>query len=516
MTPRSLLRSGISIAALALLALSGPPARAAQPDAALIAKGQYLATAGDCVACHTAPGGKPFAGGAALATPFGKIYPPNITPDKKTGIGDWSDDDFYRAIHEGVAKDGSYLYPAFPFPWYTKITRDDAVAIRAYLSSLTPVDAPDKPLGFSFPFNIRQSLLAWRLAFFRAGNFQPDSTKSPQWNRGAYLVEGLGHCGECHNRENLMGASDWSGRLQGGQINGWYAPALTSDGRQGVGSWSEADIVTYLKTGAAPGKGVVVGPMKQTIQDSLSHLTDDDLHAMAVYIKSVPAEAPDKDDKVVGMQSAHAPGEQAYLSHCAFCHLPSGQGQKGAIPALAGNGAVNAGGPEDVIRVVLGGLPATHGYAPMPAVGQGMSDQEIADVVNYVRQSWGNQAPATADVNQVGSLRAQTLTPMALNLAGGCKTPDDAALAKAVRQPAVVSELSDPSRPLEDRVDDILPKVKAAAPKAGGDEIVNAVMWAYCPVIIADTSKSEADRAADLGNFGGLVYGRLNRRPGRS
>jgi mono/diheme cytochrome c family protein len=507
------LRSGISIAALTLLTAVGSPARAAPPDPSLVAKGQYLATAGDCVACHTSTGGKQFAGGDALQTPFGKIYPPNITPDVKTGIGSWSDDDFYRALHEGVRKDGVYLYPAFPFPWYTKVTRDDAIAIKAYLFSLPPVNAPDKPLGFSFPFDIREGLLAWRTAFFKADTFKPDSTKSPEWNRGAYLVEGLGHCGECHNRQNLMGASDWSGRLKGGEINGWYAPALTSDGRQGVGSWSDADLVTYLKTGAAPGKGVVVGPMRQTIQDSLSHLSDTDLHAMAVYIKSVPAGSPGASTKVEGMQTASAPGEQAYLTHCAFCHLPSGQGQKGAIPALAGNPTVNAAGPENVIRVVLGGLRASHGYAPMPAVGAGMSDQEVADVANYVRQSWGNQAPATSDVNQVGGLRGQTKTAMALTIPGGCQPIDNPALAKAVGQPAVTAVLSDQQRPLQERVDAAIPKVKSAAPKTSDEDLVNALTDAYCPVIAGDKSLGEAERAADLGNFSDLVYGRLKQRP---
>lgn len=193
-------------------------------------------------------------------------------------------------MHEGVRPDGTYLYPAFPFPWYTKVTRDDALAIKVYLFSLPPENAPAKPLKLAYPFNVREGLLAWRTAFFRAGEFQPDPSKSDAINRGAYIVEGLGHCGECHNQHNRLGASNWSGELQGGPVEGWYAPNLTSDGREGVGKWSTEQIVAYLKTGAAPGRGVALGPMKDIIQHSLGHLTDSDLDAIAAYLKSVPSD----------------------------------------------------------------------------------------------------------------------------------------------------------------------------------------------------------------------------------
>jgi mono/diheme cytochrome c family protein len=254
--------------------------------------------------------------------------------------------------------------------------------------------------------------------------------------------------------------------------------------------------------------------MKQTIQDSLSHLKDDDLHAIAVYLKSAPTDtnAPPADVA----DTVKTPGAEAYLTHCAYCHLPDGHGRKGAISSLAGNGAVDAGGPEDVIRIVLGGLPASHGLGPMPAVGVGLDDQKIADIVNFVRQSWGNHAPANADGAMVAKLRAETKTVMALNLAGGCKTVDDPALAKAVAQPAIKNALSDRKRPLLDRIDAIVPKVKAAAPGATNDAIVNALSDAYCPVVMADTSASAADRIEDFGTFSGLVYGRLAGRPDRS
>jgi mono/diheme cytochrome c family protein len=271
-------------AIVAGMATAGPMVSAnAASDPGQIARGKYLTTAGDCVACHTAAGGQQLAGGDALDTPFGKIYPPNITADKKNGIGDWSDDDFYHALHDGIDKDGHYLYPAFPFPWYTKVSRQDVLAIKAYIFSLPTSDKADKPLAFGFPFDIREGLLGWRTLFFKAGEYQPDTSKSPEWNRGAYLVEGLGHCGECHNKSKLTGASDWSGNLKGGVIEGWYAPSLTENVQQGIGKWSVKDLASYLKSGKAPGNGVVVGPMQETIHDSLSKLTDADLQAIAVY-----------------------------------------------------------------------------------------------------------------------------------------------------------------------------------------------------------------------------------------
>jgi mono/diheme cytochrome c family protein len=513
----SLLYSAFAV--VAGIALSGtlPAARAAAPpDQTLIARGKYLATAGDCVACHTESGGQMFSGGEALDTPFGKIYAPNITADKKNGIGDWSDDDFYKALHEGIAKDGTYLYPAFPFPWYTKVSRQDVLAIKAYLFSLPTSDKASKPDAFGFPFNIREGLLAWRTLFFKAAEYQPDTSKSADWNRGAYLVEGLEHCGECHNKSKLVGASDWSGNLQGGVIEGWYAPSLTENAQEGIGKWSETDVAKYLKTGKAPDNGVVVGPMQETIHDSLSKLSDQDLHAIAVYIKSVPAISSEKPVKAQDNQVAMDQGGQVYLSHCAFCHLPNGQGQKGMIPSLAGDGSVTAGGPQTIISVVLGGAAAQRGYAPMPAVGLDLTDGEVAEVANYIRQAWGNRAPQNADASMVAGLRKQTTTEMALNLPEGCKPVADATLEKAVTQPGVATQLSDQGHPLVDRIDDIVGKVKSAAPKATNDQVVNALTDAYCPVVMKETSKSTVQRAADLGNFSELVYGQINRRSARN
>jgi mono/diheme cytochrome c family protein len=492
------------MAALVFLACGSALARA--EDADLVKRGEYLARAGDCVACHTAPGGEPLAGGLKMDTPFGPIFTPNLTPDRETGIGAWSDDEFYRALHEGIGRKGEYLYPVFPFPWYKHVARDDVLAIKAYLFSLKPVHAQNKPNGFRFPFNIRDTLVTWRALFFTPGKTET-APSGDRIARGRYLVEGLGHCGECHNRHNVLGASDWSGKLQGGEIEGWYAPNLTSDGRQGVGEWSEDEIATFLKTGGAPGKGVALGPMQETINDSLRYLSDDDLHAMAAYLKSVPAKETFANNGG-GYQRTGAPGEDLYLDHCSSCHGLKGQGAPGHVPALAGNGAVMAGGPQDVIRVVLGGLTPAHGLGPMPAIGAGLSDQDIARVADYVRNSFGNAAPASVDPSMVETLRSDTHTPMAAVRPEDCAKP---------QLPEVQAQLSggqldaltgaDPVDLLP-ALDALIDKLKPVAEKSP-DLVVADLAAAYCPVLFKDAKASQPQRADRLGRFATLAYSRV-------
>jgi mono/diheme cytochrome c family protein len=500
----SSVQSFFAAATLFIGAAIGFPHPAHADDAALIKKGEYLSRAGDCVACHTSPDGKPFAGGLYLPTPVGDISVPNITPDKATGIGDWTDDQFFQAMHDGIGHKGEYLYPAFPFPWYTNVKRDDALAIKAYLFSLPPIDAPRKPLKLSFPFNIREALLTWRTLFFKPAKLDQEETGDPKILRGKYLVEGLGHCGECHNKHDVLGASQWSGRLEGGEIEGWYAPNITSDGRQGIGSWSEDELATFLKTGTAPGKGVVLGPMQETISESLSYLTDDDLHAMAAYLKSTAAKKGDAETAAV----TSASDANAYLTYCSSCHRPDGKGVEGAIPALAGNGAVIAGGPENAIRVVLGGLPAAHGLAPMPAVGASMSDQDIADAVNYIRNAWGNSAPGAVGAGSIGALREKTQTLLAGNLTGGCPAPDDAS--KAVDASVGETLKTMKSSDLLHAIDDIVAKAKLAAPKSSNDDIINMLTAAYCRSALDASTLSPADRSIQIGNFSVLIYSQLN------
>jgi len=497
-----------SFFSMLLLAIAGPAF--ADDSADLVKRGEYLTTAGDCVSCHSAPGGEKFAGGLYMPTPVGKISTPNLTPDKETGIGTWTDDQFYSALHKGIDDKGAYLYPVFPFPWYTKVTREDAMAIKAYLFSLKPVHAPRKKIEIGFPFDIRAGLLTWRLLFFKEGTFKPDPKATALVNRGAYLVEGLGHCGECHNKENLFGASVWSGKLEGGEISGWYAPNITSDGREGVGTWKDDDIVTFLKTGARPNaKTVALGPMHEVIYDSTSHLSDEDLHAIAAYLKSTAAKQTvsneqSSDSTIV----ANAEGS-AYLSHCASCHQQNGEGIKGAIPPLAGNGAVTAKGPQDVIRVVLGGVEATNGLGPMPAYGATMSDQEIADAVNYVQSSWGNHAPATTGPGDVASLRKDAQTMLAMNRKQPCAPFTDPTLDKAIQSADVTPKLEkmDPANMLP-TIDDILAGIRKGAPTATADNITNAMIATYCPIA---TKLPEAKQSIAMGDFATLIYGQAKK-----
>jgi mono/diheme cytochrome c family protein len=506
-TARSVFRESLFLALVMWSALC-PVAHAQAADQQLLQRGAYLAKAGDCVSCHTAPGGKPFAGGLYMPTPFGQISTPNITADKATGIGDWSDDDFYRAMHEGIGRNKEYLYPVFPFPWFTKVTRDDALAIKAYLFSLPAEDAPRKPLQLAFPFSLRESLLAWRLAFFKPATFAPNTQHSEQMNRGAYLVEGLGHCGECHNRDKLFGASNWSGKLEGGEIEGWYAPNLTTAGGDSIAAWSEDQLVTFLKTGTAPGKGLALGPMRETIDNSLRYLSDGDLHAMAVYLKSATTEESNNAATVAAATPPTRAGADVYLSNCAYCHRPDGQGVPGMIPPLAGDPAVTAQGPENPIHVVLGGLEAAHGFAPMPAVGVGMENGDIAAVVNYIRTAWGNKAPANAGAGTVAEIRSETHTLLAGNSNGGCPAMTDPKLsalaAKASGQLAGVDMTN-----MLQRIDSILPELKT---NVAGDDLVNALTSAYCPVVMNDSTISPAQRAALLGNFSVLVYGQTRKQ----
>ena len=364
-----------------------------------IERGRYLAVLGDCVSCHTAPGGKPFAGGAALETPFGALIGPNITPDVTTGVGAWSEEDFRRAMHEGVGRDGARLYPAMPYPAYTKVTRDDVSAIWAYLRSLDPVRNEVQPNQLRFPFNVRRPATStWDLINFQPGVFQPNPAKSDAWNRGAYLVEGLGHCGTCHTPKNITGGDRGSEALQGALLQDWYAPDLTEDPRTGIGSWSIEEIVRYLKTGANS-YDIASGPMAEAVSNSTSKMTDADLLAIATYLKD---RAPRSGRAVTALAAVNprmVAGQAIYEDRCAACHSHSGAGVPNLFPRLASAPLVQSADPTSLIRVVLiGSRAVATSAAPtapaMPAFGWNLNDTEVADVLTYVRNTWGNAASA--------------------------------------------------------------------------------------------------------------------------
>jgi mono/diheme cytochrome c family protein len=488
--------AGMALAATCLVAAYGaPPAAAA--DADLIAKGKYLTAAGDCAACHTGPGQAPLSGGLKIDTPFGPLYSPNITPDKATGIGTYTDDQFYRTMHEGIANDGSYLYPVFPFPWYTKLTRDDALAIKAYLFSLQPVNHKVDVDQLSFPFSIRASLAGWREIYFKAQTFQSDPAKSPQLNRGAYLVEGLGHCAECHTPHNIAGASETSKAYQGAMIDNWFAPNISSDVNEGIGSWSVQDLVDYLKKGVSP-KGVVAGPMAQVVHESLSKLTDDDVTDIALYLKQLPGQEAYPATQPPQAVEAKSVNASAYDNFCSSCHRPNGSGVPGVIPALNGNGSVQANGPQDVLTVVLGGLNAHDNYPAMPAIGAGMTDEQIAQAVNYVRSAWSNKAPENAQPGDAAKYRGLMDTMLA---GGKCDTPDPKIVAAVGSASSQLPEVNDANVLL--KVNALVAKAKGAGSQA---EVINSLTAMYCPVVAKAPDLTRAGKSEALGRFAQNVY----------
>ena len=373
-------------------------------DPALIAKGEYLATVGDCAGCHTAQGSAALAGGRSLATPFGNIPVPNITPDRDTGLGNWSFEDFWQALHAGKGRHGELLYPAFSYTSYTRVTHDDALAIFAWLQSLPPAhQAPRKPT-LDFPYSVRNSLAAWRALYFREGEFKPDPAQSAQWNRGAYLVQGLGHCNECHAARDSLGGTPRDEHLTGGQIpqQNWYAPDLSTRQNGGLQGWSEQDIVDLLKTGQSA-KGAAFGPMADVVVTSTQHMTDDDLRAVATYLRSLPPRAqPLEETPPFNANTIIKQGEKVYAQHCADCHGKDGNGVAGIYPALNGNSSVTEPTGINATRVVLLG-----GFAPlttanprpysMPPFAQQLSDADVASVVSYIRHTWNNNAPVVQE-----------------------------------------------------------------------------------------------------------------------
>jgi mono/diheme cytochrome c family protein len=373
-----------------------------------VERGHYLTIVGDCAACHTLPGsGHAFAGGRPIETPFGTMYSPNITPDPETGIGAWTAQEFVNALTKGTGRHGTRLYPAMPYTYYTKLSRDDALAIRAYLNTLPAVHDPVKSDQLPFPFDMRWTLAVWDALYFSAGTFHPDPQKSAEWNRGAFLAEGPGHCGMCHTPKNFLGADETSKSLQGYALQGWFAPNITNDPRRGIGGWSVNQIVSYLKTGHN-NTSAATGLMSETLNLSTSKMSDADLKAIAVYLKDQPqkqqtasADPPD--------QAAMKIGAHIYADECSACHGPDGKGTPGLFPSLNGSPVVQQTDPTTLLHVVLrGALSVGTKLAPtgpaMPQFGWILNDDQIAGLLTYIRNAWGNEAPPVS-ASKVGETR---------------------------------------------------------------------------------------------------------------
>lgn len=387
----------------AVLSLSFAGAAIAQEDPKgfeRVEKGRYLSVLGDCAGCHSPKGGLPFAGGVALDTPFGKLVAPNITPDRDTGIGNMSDDDFAAALQEGRGHDGKRLYPAMPYPAYTKMSRDDVLALRSYFRTLQPVNNAVDSNQLPFPFNIRLAMAFWNWLNFTPGRFQPNPQKSVEWNRGAYLVEGPAHCGTCHTPKTALGGDKTSVALTGATLQGWFAPDITANNHKGIGSWSKDDLVTYLKTGANV-HTLASGPMAEAVMNSTSQMTDADLNAIAAYLKDTAPSAGAKPQPVTANDKMMVAGAAIYKDSCAACHKDNGSGETHLFPKLAGSAIVQSDDPTTLAHIVLTGARAvgTAGAptAPaMPSFDWRLNDAQVAAVLTYIRNSWGNAAPAVA------------------------------------------------------------------------------------------------------------------------
>ncbi len=368
-------------------------------------RGKYLAQVANCMGCHTAQGGPSYARGRELPTPFGTFITSNITPDDRTGIGSWNEQDFWKALHEGKSRDGRPLYPAFPYTEYTRISREDSDAIFSHLQSLAPVAQENPPGRIGFPYNFQPLLSLWRFIYFKPGVYQTDSGQSDEWNRGAYLVQGLGHCSACHAERNPLGAvvgAAGGDTLGGGQIMGsnWYAPSLTSSSEAGSARWPISEIVQLLTTGVSSG-ATTSGPMADVVRQSLQHLTPEDARAMAVYLKSLPESAPrSRSPAQTVTEQGRAwleRGKVIYEKHCENCHGRSGEGASGIYPPLAGNRGVAMTPPVNAIRsILIGGYPPSTAGNPrpygMPPFAQVLRDDEVAMVLSYIRTAWGNDA----------------------------------------------------------------------------------------------------------------------------
>jgi mono/diheme cytochrome c family protein len=389
-------------------------ARAAAPDSGAIARGAYLARAGDCVACHTAPGGKAFAGGLPMRTPLGTVYSTNISPDAQSGIGAWSERDFERALRRGVARDGHNLYPAMPYPSYAKVSDADVAALYAYfIKAVAPVRQANRTPDIRFPLNMRWPLKLWNLVFLDSTPYRAKPNRTAEWNRGAYLVQGLGHCGACHTprgagfQEKGLDETE-AAYLAGAEIDGWYASSLRGEQGAGLGRWSAAELKRFLGSGANA-HASAYGSMAEVVSNSTQYFSERDLSSIAAFLRALPASAPASNPGSTGVASVN--GGRVYRTYCLQCHGADGRGHAPLLAPLAGNPTVIEPHGPSLVNVVLngsgervvGGVPQAY---PMPGFGKLLDDRQVADVLSFIRASWNNGAPPVGP-QQVAKVRKQ-------------------------------------------------------------------------------------------------------------
>jgi mono/diheme cytochrome c family protein len=484
--------------------------------AALIARGKYLVDAADCMPCHSGPNHAPFSGGLVLNTPFGGLASPNITPDPSTGIGNWTDDQFYEAIHDGVSPGRSYLvfpkflYPAMPFTSYTKLSRADVMAIKAYLFSLPPVNVAETPNTLAFPFNQRPVLLGWRIMFFylNAGPMKMDPSWDDHMKNGAYLTEALGHCGECHTPRNIMSGLKLSKAYAGAPIDSYFAPNISSDKEYGVGGWAKDDLVAYLYKDGNMVKGSAFGPMAEVVKYSMSQLPQSDVEDIADYLQTqtAPQSVPPAPE-IANAPASVAFGATIYATNCAGCHGRTGHGLGTIIPNLAGNDAVMASEPTNVIGAVLNGLAPWRIGPAMPSFATSMSDEQIAAVANYVRTAWGNNAVADASPHDVMELRNVAVVPPMGDMVSdefGCPHVSNAGSISSIADPGngllgIYTDVTPETMPNRTRA--LIAQIRTGNPTISTADLTNDLVAAYCPVVAHANGMSDSDKQAAMQAF---------------
>ena len=468
---------------------------------ALVQRGKYISLAADCMSCHSAPGGKPYAGGNALKSPYGIIYGPNITQDVKTGIGSWTKEDFERALRQGRSKDGSYIYPAMPYDAYTKMTPADLDALWAYMRTIPAVNNVPPKNTLPFPLTVRSGLAVWQAVYFKPGQFVPNSAKDAEWNRGYYLVTALAHCSDCHTPRNIAQGPETQHLMAGAMIEGWYAPDISSDADSKLKNWNVDQLSKFLKSGTLPGNSTVVGPMSEAVHDSLRFLKDSDLKAMAVYLKDQPTTPKTVTASRVSMPADElAVGKSVYENHCISCHQANGKGINASVPALTKNDSVTATEPYNVVMALLEGFPAQGTWGAMGSFANVLNDDQIAAVSNYVRTSWGNDAPPNATPMSVGSWRSKANAPEAGEQHGLlCPSLATDVLQPALKDgPAALKQAANSKAKMSQLVGDY----RAARPKTSNAEVIEALSTAYCRAVAAD-KLSEARVSAQIADFAG-------------
>lgn len=501
-----LVRSNLLVLLTSLTGLA-PAVPAANPtpsQADVVRRGAYLADVAHCTACHTNEGGQPFAGNDPIESPFGTMYGANITPDPATGIGTWSEKDFEGALRRGVGKGGKYLYPAMPYIEFTKISDADIHALYAYFRTVKPVKEKTKPADMKFPFGVRSGIAAWQAVYFKQGRYMDDGSQNAQWNRGAYLVQGLGHCDACHTPTNLAMAPKEGKALQGNIVDHWFAPNISGDQYSGIKDWSEADLVTYLKTGHNKKNDAAVGPMAQTIDLGLSHLDQGDLSAIAFYLKhqKVDTVSAPKAPKPVSVAEKTS-GKQIYADHCESCHGADGRGVNGIAPSLVGAGSTAGAQPQTAIRSVLQGFAPAGQWGVMPSFARVFNADQVSDVVNYVRTAWGNNGGGRVNPSLVTSLaRYSDLGDSAVESALICPSASVREL-DATTTAQIKALGQDPASKAETAK--LVRDYRTRHPKEDDTNIVTTISGAYCRNVMAAAKGTLVERQQRYVDFMGNV-----------